>query len=234
MLRAMDLRGTNVLITGGGGGLGCEVTARFCRAGARVTVPVVGDDGARLCAHLGDSADAVVAIPADLTDEPSVAALFDGTIFGAVVHLVGGFSMGAIHEVELAEYRRLVDLNLTTAVLTLKHAVAHMRRAGYGRIVTVASKSAIDPPGGTAIYAATKAAVLALTRSVAAETTDVDVTANCVLPTIIDTEANRKAMGEAEADKWVSPARLAEVLLFLASPAAADLRGTAMRVYGRG
>jgi NAD(P)-dependent dehydrogenase (short-subunit alcohol dehydrogenase family) len=230
----MSVQGRTVLITGGGGGLGCEVTAQFVRDGADVTVPVIEGDESRLCGHLGDDVlGKVHRVPVDLTDEAKVRSMFEGfERLDIVVHLVGGFAMGPIHEVDLATYRHLVDLNLTTTVLVLKYAVAKMREAGYGRIVTVASKSAEEPTANMGLYAATKAGVLALTRAVADECKGTGVTANCILPTIIDTPANRAAMGEANADKWVTPKSLAQTIEFLASEAAGDLRGTATRVFG--
>ena len=224
-----------VLITGGGGGLGCEVTASFVEAGAKVTVVVAGPtDVAQLRARLGDRLDAVRQVQADLRDEDEVRQLIEQMPgLHALVHLVGGFGMGPLEQTELSEYRRLVDLNLTSTFLMLKHAVARMKRDGYGRIVTVGSKAAVEPAASMGIYGATKAGVLHLTRVVAEETRDLDITANCVLPSIIDTPANRQAMGEAEAEKWVSPRSLAHSIAILASEQARDLRGTALRVFGR-
>ena len=108
-----------------------------------------------------------------------------------------------------------------------------MKEGGYGRIVTVGSRAAVEPASGLAAYGAAKAAVIALTRSVAEETRELDITANSVLPSVIDTPANRAAMGDAEASKWVTPERLAEAIAYLGSEAAGDLRGTTLPVYGR-
>jgi NAD(P)-dependent dehydrogenase (short-subunit alcohol dehydrogenase family) len=199
-----------------------------------VTVPVIEGDEGRLCAHLGeDIVSKVRRVPVNLTDEDKVREMFAalGRV-EVVVHLVGGFSMGPIDALDMQEFRRLVDLNLTTTFLVLKHALPRMVAASYGRIVTVASKSAEDPTAKMSLYAATKAGVLALTRAVADEYKDHDITANCILPTIIDTPANRAAMGDADADTWVSPSSLAQTIHFLASEAAGDLRGTAVRVFG--
>jgi len=107
-----------------------------------------------------------------------------------------------------------------------------MRQQNYGRIVTIASKTALEPAAEMAAYCASKAGVLALTRVIAEETKGLNITANCVLPSIIDTPVNRKNMGEHGSDKWVKPESLAQVILYLASEDAKDIRGAAVTVYG--
>jgi NAD(P)-dependent dehydrogenase (short-subunit alcohol dehydrogenase family) len=214
------MRDRHVLCTGGTGGLGSKVTTALVRRGARVTVPV----------YARKEADRLLA---DLRDEAKVAELVAGMPrLDALVHLVGGFAMGPTATFSLTQYREQVDLNLTITFLAIKHTLARMQSAGYGRIVTVASRAALEPSGQSSVYSACKAAVLAFTRAVADETRGTGITANCVLPSIIDTPANRAAMGEAEASKWVKPERLAETIAFLASDEAGDLRGSAVQVYG--
>jgi NAD(P)-dependent dehydrogenase (short-subunit alcohol dehydrogenase family) len=151
----------------------------------------------------------------------------------AAVHLVGGFAMGATDEFAVDDLRGQLELNLVTAFLVVKHALRRMKQGGYGRIVAVGSRAAVEPAAGLAAYSAAKAGVVALVKSVAEETRTLDITANCVLPSIIDTPANRAAMGDADADQWVKPERLAESIAFLASEAAGDLRGATLTVYGR-
>lgn len=228
------MRDRHVLCTGGTGALGSRVTIALVRRGARVTVTVhSAAERERLVADLGALASHVVFADADLRDEAQVAALADGMPrLDALVQIVGGFGMGPTDEFSLDQYRNLVDLNLTITFLAVKHALRRMKNAAYGRIVTVASRAALEPAGDSAVYSACKAAVLAFTRAVAEETKHVGITANCVLPSIIDTPANRKAMGEADAHKWVRPERLAETIAFLASEEAGDLRGSAIQVYG--
>jgi len=224
-----------VLITGAGGGLGVEVTAAALEAGARVTAITHGGDEAALTARItGDLAAGLTMVGGDVTDLARVQ-----TVVGALarvdvlLHLVGGFAYGPLHTCEPAEFEKLVALNLTSTFNVVRTALGRMLEAGYGRIVTVASRNALDPAPNTAVYAATKAAVLALTRSVAEETREHDVTANAVLPSIIDTPANRAAMGDEDADKWVSPASLARAIVDLGREQARDLRGTAVQMYGR-
>ncbi len=228
------MQGRNVLVTGGGGGLGLDVTAACVEAGAKVTATVYrGSEPQALADRLGDRIDDVKLVPADLRDPEAVAgvvAAMPGV--DALVHLAGGFSMGDTASFGVDEYRNLVDINLTTTFLAVRAVLGPMRDAGYGRIVTVSSRSAVEPSGQLAAYAATKAAVLAFTRAVADEHRDANITANTVLPSIIDTPANRAAMGETDAHRWVTPTNLARSIVFLASEAAGDLRGSAVRVYG--
>ena len=229
------MRDRHVLVTGGSGGLGTAVTAAFLARGARVTVPVTDDrQAAYLRAALGDDAERVAQPRADLRNEADVQRVIDGMErVEAVVHLVGGFAMGDTDETTLDAFRGQLELNLVTAFLVCKHGLRRMKQGGYGRIVGVGSRAAVEPSARLAAYTASKAGLVGMIKSIAEETKDLDVTANCVLPSIIDTPANRAAMGEADAGKWVEPERLAEVIAFLASEAAGDLRGATLPVYGR-
>ncbi len=224
-----------VLITGGSGGLGSVVTTLFVERGARVTAPAFKQSQReRMVEALGDRASEVTIALADLRVEAQVQAVLDGMErVDVVVHLVGGFAMGPTDEFAFEAFREQVDMNLTTTFLVLKHALRRMKAGGYGRIVTVGSRTAIAPQAQQTAYAATKAGVLAMTQAIAEETRELDITANCVLPSVIDTPANRTAMGDGEAHKWVTPRRLAEAILYLASEEAGDLRGTALPVFGR-
>jgi NAD(P)-dependent dehydrogenase (short-subunit alcohol dehydrogenase family) len=108
-----------------------------------------------------------------------------------------------------------------------------MLQQDYGRIVTVGSRGAVQPAGQLAVYCAAKAGVVALTKAIADETKGTGVTANVVLPSVIDTPGNREAMGTDQADQWVTPESLGQVIAFLASDAAKDMRGAAVPVYGQ-
>lgn len=140
--------------------------------------------------------------------------------------------MGKTHEYSYEQWKKDFDLNLNTTFLVCKHSLRKMLEHGYGRIVTVGSRGAVQPGGQLAAYCASKAGVLALTQAIADETKGTNITANTVLPSVIDTPANRQAMGTQEADKWVKPESLAPVICFLASEAAKDMRGAAVPVYG--
>ncbi len=228
------MRDRHVLITGGSGGLGCHVTAAFVNAGAHVTVPMFEPEQEhQLCASVGANFDDVRLVAADLRDEASVTSLLASMPkVDAVVHLVGGFAMGPTVDFAVDDARTQLELNVVVAFAVIKHALRRMVPAGYGRIVTVGSKSAVLPVAQQAAYSASKAGLVALTKAVAEETRGTGVTANAVLPSIIDTPANRAAMGEAQAHRWVTPARLAQTILYLASEAAGDVRGAAVPVYG--
>lgn len=224
----------HVLITGGGGGLGLDVTDAIVRDGATVTATTYGGDETALKARFGDAVGSSIrSTAADLRD-PKVAArvVADLPRIDALVHLVGGFAMGPTDTFAFEEYQHLVALNLTTTFCIATPALARMKAQGSGRIVTISSRNALEPGPHTAVYGAVKAAVLAFTQSIAAETKDLDITANAVLPSVIDTPANRAAMGDAEAHRWVPPASLAKTIAFLASEDAGHLRGTAVKVYG--
>jgi NAD(P)-dependent dehydrogenase (short-subunit alcohol dehydrogenase family) len=230
------MHGKQVLLTGGTGGLGLGVTPVVLAAGAAtVTIPfVAAREVARLEERLAPAERARVRfVEADLAREESVERLVGGMErVDALIHLVGGFAMGPTHTYGYAQWLRDFDLNLNTTFLVAKHCLARMLETGYGRIVTVGSRGAVEPGAQLAAYCASKAGVVALTRSIAAETKGKDITANCVLPSILDTPANRAAMGEQNAGQWVKAESLAGVICFLASEAARDIRGAAVPVYG--
>lgn len=230
------MKGKHVLLTGGTGGLGLGVTPIVLAQGATaVTIPYVrAQEVERLKGILAPADLARIRfIETDLTSEASVEALVNGMErVDALIHLVGGFSMGKTHEYSYQQWRQDFDLNLNTTFLVCKHSLRRMLEQHYGRIVTVGSRGAVQPGGQLAAYCASKAGVVALTQSIADETKGTNITANVVLPSIIDTPANRAAMGADHADRWVKPDSLGQVICFLASEAAQDLRGAAIPVYG--
>ncbi len=230
------MKGKHILLTGGTGGLGLGVTPTVLRQGvASLTVPYrTAQDVERLKGRLSPSDMARIKfVPVDLLDESAVQSLVDGLPqVDVLIHLVGGFSMGATHEYGLDAWQSDIDLNLTTTFLICKHSLRRMLDQNYGRIVTIGSRGAMEPGGQLAAYCASKAAVVAFTKAIAAETKGKNITANVVLPSMIDTPSNREAMGSENADQWVKPESLAEVICFLASEAALDMRGAAVPVYG--
>ncbi len=229
------MRDRHVLITGGTGGLGLGVTAVALAQGANLTLPYVNPKEVdRLKATITTvDLERIRLVPADLSDEAAVISLINShERLDATIHLVGGFSMGATPDFSYADWRAAIELNLHTTFLIGKHSLRKMLEQDYGRIVTVGSRGAEQPAGQLAAYCAAKAGVVALTKAIADETKGTGVTANVVLPSVIDTPANRAAMGEAEASQWVKPESLGEVICFLASEAARDIRGAAVPVYG--
>ncbi|NER81045.1 MAG: 3-oxoacyl-ACP reductase FabG [Leptolyngbya sp. SIO1D8] len=229
------MRDRHVLITGGTGGLGRGVTTIALAQGAALTLTYVDStEVEQLKATLTPSdLQRIHFIAADLSDEASVISLINHhDRLDATIHLVGGFSMGATPDFSYADWRREIELNLHTTFLVCKHSLRKMLAQDYGRIVTIGSRGAEQPAGQLAAYCAAKAGVVALTKAIADEAKGTGVTANVVLPSVIDTPANRNAMGDAQASQWVTPASLGNVICFLASEAAKDIRGAAVPVYG--
>jgi NAD(P)-dependent dehydrogenase (short-subunit alcohol dehydrogenase family) len=232
----IDLTGRHVVVTGGAGALGTAVVARFLAAGATVHVPAI-DDGPGSRALPGAHY-----IPrVDLVDERQVIALYaDLPPLWASVHLAGGFSWARIEETTADAVRAQLEMNVMTAFLCSREAVARMRaRAAAnpgepgGRIVNVGSRAALIPAAGLSAYVMAKAAVTALTQQLAEELRDEQILVNAVLPSIIDTPANRASMPGADFDRWPRPAEIAEAILFLASPVNTLSSGTLLPVYGR-
>ena len=221
------------LITGASGGLGGPVTETFLGAGFCV---------AAVARHWPGAAPADpshLRLEGDTGNEASAAALVQTTLsrFGrldALIHLVGGFAGGdGVAETPVDQWQQMMAINCWSAVTMMRAAIPPMRAAGRGRVVVVGSQAALDPPSHYAAYAASKAALLAVARSAAAELKNSGVTVNAVLPGTIDTEANRKTMGAANAGKWVQPASIGSLLLWLCSDAGRDVTGAMIPMNGR-
>ncbi len=229
------MKGKKVLLTGGTGGLGLGVTPMVLAQGAEVTIPYHNAKEVERLKGFLPPADfsRIQFVAVDLTNESAVQQLVDSMErVDVLIHLVGGFSMGPTHTYSLERWKQDFELNLITTFLVCKHSLRKMLEHGYGRIVTIGSRGAVQPSGQLAAYCASKAGVVALTQAIADETRGTNITANVVLPSVIDTPANRAAMGAENAPQWVKPESLAEVICFLASEAARDIRGAAVPVYG--
>ena len=183
--------------------------------------------------------DEQLLIGVDLTDEVSVQEMVSRAVerFGRVdilANIAGGFRMGPpLHETLLETWDFMMDLNARSVFLASRAVLPHMIRHGYGRIVSVSARAALQPKARMAPYCASKAAVITLTQSLAAEHKLDDINVNCILPGTVDTPQNRADMPDADFDNWVSPADLASVILFLSSDAARAVKGAAVPVYGR-
>ncbi|MBA3326949.1 MAG: SDR family oxidoreductase [Solirubrobacterales bacterium] len=229
--------GSTALITGGTGGLGVAVTEAFLKAGWRVVVPVFHDAGRdRLAPH----ERLVLHGGADLMDEGSVrevvtlAAEDGGAPLRAVANLVGGFAIGErVHATPIEEFEAQFRLNLRPTYLVCRAALPALMAAGGGAIACVSTRAALRPFSGAAGYIASKAAVLAFVDALATEYRDDGVRANAVLPSVIDTPANREAMPDADHDRWVAPAQIADVVRYLCSEEAGAVSGAHVPVYGR-
>jgi NAD(P)-dependent dehydrogenase (short-subunit alcohol dehydrogenase family) len=230
------LQDNHVLLTGGTGGLGLSVTPTvLAHKPALVTIPYTNAGNVeRLKSILSvTDLDSIRFITGNLTDESAVENLVNEMErVDVLIHLVGGFSIGKTHEYPYEKWKADLELNLELAFLVLKHSLRRMLEHGYGRIVTVGSRGAVQPGGQLAAYCAAKAGLVALTQAIADETKGTNITANIVLPSVIDTPGNRVAMNTENVAQWVKPDSLAQVICFLASEAALDMRGAVVPVYG--
>ncbi len=221
-----DYRGRTVLVTGTSGALGAGLAAAFTASGAELIG--VG----RAVPDARAFVDGVRYETADLTDDAEVGALFDAIgAPWAVVNTVGGFApYRPLAKLDLSELGRQLTLNLYTAATITKHALRVMQPVGVGRIVHTASRAATAPRGSGFSYSVSKLAVLHLVRMAADEVAGTGITVNSVVPSIIDTPANRAAMPDADHDGWPKIADIACAYLFLASPEAALTNGAAVPV----
>lgn len=235
-----DLQDRTVLVTGGTGALGTAVVRAFVDAGARVMVSWVDEESRdALRAELGPSAERVRFARADVTDPEAVAALCAAAAepegrLDVLAHLVGGFAYASVGETGPATWNRMLALNATSTFLCAREAAGVMRRAGRGRIVTVAAVPAVNRGAANmSAYAASKAAVLNLTESLAKELVGDGIAVNAIVPTTIDTPANRAAMPDADRSTWLPPDAIAQVIVWLAGDAAGIVNGSAI-VLSRG
>ncbi|WP_322489579.1 SDR family NAD(P)-dependent oxidoreductase [Chloroflexus sp.] len=232
----MDLAGTVAIVTGGTGGLGVAVVERLLGTGATVITQYVNEPA---FARLHECCPTAIGVRVDLTDEAAAKAAYDAIAathggIDILVNSAGGFAGGEpVHQTPWSLWQSQLDINLKTAVISCAAAIPHMITRGGGAIVNVSSRTATQAGANLAAYAATKRAVLQLTESLAAELLPHDITVNAVLPSVIDTPANRAAMPNANHERWVKPSEIAEVIHFLVSPAARIISGAAIPVYGK-
>ena len=228
----MHYEGREVIVTGGTGALGTGVIGRLVTAGATVYVPAfLSEEVDRF--PFRDHPSVKVYEGLDLRAEDDVAKIYGApNALYASIHLAGGFGMGPIAETRLETWDRLIALNATTCFLCCREAVRAIGER-HGRIVNVASKPVLVPTAQMTAYAASKGAVAALTLSLAEELADSGIWVNAVVPSIIDTPANRAAMPGAAFGAWPKPEQIAETVAFLASPLNCVTRGALVPVYGR-
>jgi NAD(P)-dependent dehydrogenase (short-subunit alcohol dehydrogenase family) len=221
-----------VLVSGGTGGLGAAVTRALLDDGWRVVVPWIAE---RELARVDDH-ERLTLVRADLFDPDDVASAVAeaGPSLRAVVNLVGGFAEhGRIHETPIETFEEQLRLNLRAAYLTSAAALPVLLEAKDGAIVCVSSRAALQPFSGAAGYAISKAAVLAFVDVLDTEYRADGIRANAILPSVIDTPANREAMPDADFSRWVRPAEIGNVIAFLCSDRASALTGAHVPVYGQ-
>jgi NAD(P)-dependent dehydrogenase (short-subunit alcohol dehydrogenase family) len=235
----IDFSGQVIVIAGGTGGLGRAVSLAFLNEGAKVVVTyrreeeflafkdAAGSNQSLLEGHL-----------VDITNEPAstgfiTKVLADHGRVDALVNAVGGYAGGTkLWDVNATALDQMLAINLRPSFILARAVLPAMLRAGHGSIVNVAAKAALDHGAGAGAYAASKAAAVALMDSLAADCKGTRVRVNSILPSIIDTDANRKAMPDSDFATWPKPKDIAIVVLFLCSDSATTIHGAAIPVYG--
>jgi NAD(P)-dependent dehydrogenase (short-subunit alcohol dehydrogenase family) len=224
------------IVTGGTGGLGSAVVARLLDDGWRVVVPwILERELERVEAREG-----LELIEADLSDPDAVRAVTaeaskdHGAPLRALANLVGGFAAGGlVHETPIEEFEKQFRLNLRPTYLMTQASLPYMIEVGGGSIVCVGTRAALQPFPGAAGYVSSKAAVIAFAHAVATEYKNDGVRCNAILPSVIDTPANRASMPNADHAKWVKPAEIAGVIAHLLADDSSPTSGAAIPVYGR-
>lgn len=229
-------------VTGGTGALGRAVVGRFLADGLSVAVTYhVESEWKDLAAaeQAASGSGSLRGFLADVTDESSLRVAVEGaaSAFGGLrvlAHLAGGYSGGVhVEALDVATVRHMLDLNLVSAFWAAKHVIPHAKRSGAGRLFFVSSRGAVECYPGAAAYAAAKAGLHALVGTLAKELKESGVTANAILPSVIDTAANRVSMPKADPKTWVSPHQVAALLSYLASAGAEAVSGALIPIYGR-
>jgi NAD(P)-dependent dehydrogenase (short-subunit alcohol dehydrogenase family) len=230
------LKGKNIVVTGGTGALGTAVVTRLLEEGAICHVP---NSHAAAPAEFGLERHQRVRITHNiyLADADAVDAYYAGVPdLWASVHLAGGFAAAAIEKTEPASYVEMMETNARTAFLCCRAAVRAMLASRTpGRIVNVAARPGLDPRRGAGMvaYAASKAAVAAMTVAMAEELKGKGILVNAIVPSTLDTPANRKSMPDADFGKWVSLEAAAETVAHLVSPRNLAMSGALVPLYGR-
>ena len=229
------MTGKVAIVSGGTGALGQSVTSRLISAGATVCIPyAVPAELETLKTRLGTGAARLYSRHVDVTSEDG----FDGFLRGVLdaharvdvlVNGVGGFAGGDLASTSLAEWDRMLTLNLRSVVIGCRGVLPTMTSAGSGRIINISSRAAVPPAGGFIAYTVAKAGVITLTQALARELPR-GITVNAVLPSTMDTPANRQAMPNADRTAWVSTEAVAEVIAYLASDAASMVSGATIPV----
>ena len=225
------MNGKVIVITGALGALGRVVAETAHKRGARVA----GVDHAP--SQVAATAERIELGSVDLSDAAAAKKAIDtaASHFGrldALVNIAGGFTFETVADGDPKSWQRMYAMNVLTALNTCKAAIPHLVASSAGRIINIGAMGALQAGAGMGPYAASKAGVHRLTEALAAEHKG-KITVNAVLPSTIDTAANRSSMPKADFSKWVTPQELEDVILFLASDAASAVTGALIPVVGR-
>lgn len=228
------------VLTGGTGELGIEVARRLVDRGFRLGVTyLVPDEANSFEDNLHLDGDTVLLRRCDCSDRTAIGGFMSEVVerFGGInvlASLVGGWSGGRdVEETDDFHFDRMIDVNLRSAFYTARAALPHLRKAEWGRIILIGSRAAIEPAPGQAAYNIAKAGVIALARTIAQEVNDAPVTANVVLPSVIDTPAFRALVPFGDYVDWPTPQEIAQVIDFLASPDSSVINGAMIPAYGK-
>ena len=223
------------IISGATGGLGQVVSQMFHQAGAIVVLLGTRPEGVQALAD-GLGSERILPLAANLSDPAGAEAVIQAAVekFGRadiLLNLAGGFGGGQpLHESDPDILPKMLDLNLYTTYNLCRAAIKPMIAQGWGRIVNIGSRDSLKGRANFSAYAISKAGVLRLTESLAAEVEAYDITVNAILPGTIDTDANRKSMPQADPSKWVKPATIGETILFLVQENTA-INGASIPLY---
>ncbi len=234
-----ELKNFNAVITGATGSLGREVAMEFLRNGGNVITNYRDENKFLHLKKYVFGSKKLYGYQADLTLENNVKIFFNRVRdrfkrIDALIHLVGGFWMGKeIADTDVNNWQHMMNLNLTSTFLCTREAFSKMRKQCGGIIITISSKTAEEFPDRMGAYSVSKAAVLGLTQTLANEGKQYTIQANCLLPSIIDTPANRQSMPNADYTMWVNPKDIAKLLIQLCKPQARLLSQTALKIYGK-
>ena len=226
-----------VIVTGGSGALGQAITQRFLADGAVVCVPwIVEKERERLASSVDATTGRRLMLEhCDVGDDAAMERLVANVRarhqrVDVLVSAVGGFAMGDLTQTDRALWDQMLALNLTTQYVAAHAVLPHMLQAGSGRIVAVASRAVVPPSGGFIAYTVAKAGVITFVQALAAETKGRGVTVNAVLPSTMDTPANRAAMPDVDPKTWVPVTAVADAIAFLAAETSAHVSGTLLAI----
>lgn len=231
-----DFTNKIVLVTGGTGALGRAITTAFIASDAIVVSSYVVDSEIEQLKK--ESKSVVELIKADVTKEQEVEKLVSNIISNhgrihVLVNVIGGYLGGkSVSELDEKEWDLMMTMNLKSAFLISKHVIPQMVSSKYGKIMHVSSRTGLKSSGYDSAYAASKSGLIRLVESLSEEVKESNINVNCIMPSTIDTEANRRAMPTADPSKWVKPQDLANVVLFLCSDEANVITGAAISTYG--
>ena len=228
------------VVTGGTGGVGRALIPYLIRRDFKVAVTyLIPEEARELEEELDVDEDQLMLRRCDCTDIEAIESVMKDVVetFGDInvlAALVGGWAGGRdVAETSPVRFDRMIDLNLRSTFYTLRAAIPHMRNSDWGRIIAIGSRAATDNPAGQAVFNAAKAAVTSLIQSLAGELDDTNITANVLVPSVIDTQATRAALPFADYMHWPKPSEIASVLDFLLSPASEVINGAQIPVFGK-